>query len=220
MPRRLSPVSDTLRSEGVVVDGPAILEFGPADDRTVMPIYGARVVDVLDDKVLIAYVTGRGGAGKELRLDQDGVTQNTVTGRVRFSSNGTVYVIRAYEDNDGRLLSRYRIDVPAESLVASAEREAGMAYATNTPSDDEILYAGLDADGNVTELVYSSAEGSYIRSSGGWFKLPDDDNETLESLDQVVDVEGVFVETFDKAEESGKTLTQSDVERYSVEETT
>jgi hypothetical protein len=136
-------------------------------------------------------------------------------GTLTFSSYGNIYKVRAFQESDGSWASRFGAVVPVESLEERYMAEVENAFSPNAPADDENLYAAIDENTNeVKYLVYSCASGLYIRSNGGWFALPSDD----ESLDNLIvdEMDPKVIKIFDLAEAENETLMSDDVQKYAV----
>lgn len=94
--------------------------------------------------------------------------------------------------------------------------EVENAFTPNAPANDENLYAAVDDDTNeVKHLVYSNSSGLYIRSNGGWFRLPKDD-ESLDDL-EVMELDPKAIKIYDMAEGNDETLLSDDLKKYEVE---
>jgi hypothetical protein len=89
------------------------------------------------------------------------------------------------------------------------------AFSPNAPADDENLYVAVADSGEVKNLVYSCESGLYIRSNGGWFKLPVGD-ESLDDL-TVMEMDPKIIKVYDMSEADNQTLTADDVRTYEVD---
>jgi hypothetical protein len=147
----------------------------------------------------------------------DEVNVSASKGDITFSSYSRIYTVRAFQDSDGLWASRLRMPVPAEALEELYMAEVAAGFSPGAPGDTENLYAAVEEKTDeVKYLVYSAESGIYTRSSRAWFRLPADDDETLDDL-QVLEVDPKFVKYFDKSEKENKKLTADDVARYEIE---
>lgn len=205
---------ETWATTGRVVDQPSVYEF-PNDEggKFYEPVYsvGTQMIDG-QYHVLLGMV-GKTSAYPIDKLAD--IKVNESKGTLSFSSYGNMYTLRAFQDTDGSWASKFRIDVPAESIEERFMATVEKAFSPNAPADDENLYVAVDDDGKVRELVYSSAAGLFIRSSDSWFKLPVGD-ESLDDL-TVMEMDPKVIKMFDMAEADGAGLMADDVKRFEVE---
>jgi len=146
------------------------------------------------------------------------VTVDRSSGTITFNSYGKAYTVRAFQDSDGSWASTLRVPVPAEALEGMYMRETIMAFSPGDPGDGESLIALLDESAqDVQELVYTSDAGMFSRNNSAWFRVPPEHTE-FDGM-TIVEVSPDFIETFDKAEKSGKPLSREDVERPAKEKT-
>jgi hypothetical protein len=192
--------------------GPAVISARAENSMTMAKaIYGLHVEDV-DGVPHVGAATIEGVRYYPIN-GADDVNVNESRGDITFSSYGTIYTVRAFQDTDGKWASRLRAIVPAEALEEMYMTEVKLAFSPNAPAQDDDLYAAVDEEtSEVKYLVYTSTAGMFIRSSASWFKLPKDD-ESLDGL-EVYEVAPKFIAVFDKAERGSKTLTSEDADQY------
>lgn len=205
---------DTWATTGRVLDQASVYEFPDEDGTTLyQPVYAVEA-RILDGQYHVMLATiGKTSAYPIDKLSD--VRVNEKKGTLSFSSYGNMYTLRAFQDTDGSWASKFQMDVPAESIEERFMAQVQKAFSPNAPADDENLYVAVDDEGVVRNLVYSCADGLYIRSSGSWFKLPVGD----ESLDDmtVMEMDPKVIKAFDSAEETGNELNADAVKRYEVE---
>ena len=197
--------------------GPAVLT-ARGDDGSVLfqPIYGLHV-ETLEDKPHVGVSTISGVKYYPLVRPED-VSVSASRGDITFSSYGTIYTVRAFQDTDGRWASSLGLAVPVEALEEMYMADVKLAFTPNAPAPEDNLYAAVDSkSGEVKYLVYSSEAGMYTRSNRAWFKLPDDDDESLDGL-EVHEVTPKFIKIYDMAEANDETLTSEDTAQYEDEE--
>ena len=197
--------------------GPAVLT-ARGDDGSVLfqPIYGLHV-ETLEDKPHVGVSTISGVKYYPLVRPED-VSVSESRGDITFSSYGTIYTVRAFQDTDGRWASSLGLAVPVEALEEMYMADVKLAFTPNAPAPEDNLYAAVDSkSGEVKYLVYSSEAGMYTRSNRAWFKLPDDDDESLDGL-EVHEVTPKFIKIYDMAEANDETLTSEDTAQYEDEE--
>jgi hypothetical protein len=199
--------------------GPAVLT-ARGDDGSVLfqPIYALHV-ETLEDKPHVGVSTISGVKYYPLVRAED-VRVSESRGDITFSSYGTIYTVRAFQDTDGRWASSLGLAVPVEALEEMYMADVKLAFTPNAPAPEDNLYAAVDSkSGEVKYLVYSSEAGMYTRSNRAWFKLPDDDDESLDGL-EVHEVTPKFIKIYDMAEANDETLTSEDTAQYEDEEST
>ena len=199
--------------------GPAVMT-ARGDDGSVLfqPIYALHV-ETLEDKPHVGVSTISGVKYYPLVRAED-VRVSESRGDITFSSYGTIYTVRAFQDTDGRWASSLGLAVPVEALEEMYMADVKLAFTPNAPAPEDNLYAAVDSkSGEVKYLVYSSEAGMYTRSNRAWFKLPDDDDESLDGL-EVHEVTPKFIKIYDMAEANDETLTSEDTAQYEDEEST
>ena len=199
--------------------GPAVLT-ARGDDGSVLfqPIYALHV-ETLEDKPHVGVSTISGVKYYPLVRAED-VRVSESRGDITFSSYGTIYTVRAFQDTDGRWASSLGLAVPVEALEEMYMADVKLAFTPNAPAPEDNLYAAVDSkSGEVKYLVYSSEAGMYTRSNRAWFKLPDDDDESIDGL-EVHEVTPKFIKIYDMAEANDETLTSEDTAQYEDEEST
>ena len=196
--------------------GPAVLVANTENGSAMLkPIYGLHVEE-LEGTPHVGAATIEGIRYYPLVRAED-VRVSAIRGDITFSSYGTIYTVRAFQDIDGRWASRLKTVVPAEALEEIYMAEVKLAFTPNAPALDDSLYAAIDSESDeVKYLVYSSEAGMYTRSNRGWFKLPVDD-ESLDGL-EVHEVTPKFTKIFDMAEGNEEILTSKDTAQYAGEE--
>lgn len=155
--------------------------------------------DVVLTDTTLTYMTNGIKRGGYLARDQVpyviGPDSNALAVRL---NNDEVYTIRRVTEADGVWASKTAAPAPVDSLEQLAIGGTYMAPGT-FDTTDEALFAALGSDDElVHELVYSSPSGIYVRSSNGWFRMPDDDD-SLDGL-EAIDVTAEFLPVFDQAE--------------------
>lgn len=208
---------ESRRLEDGFLDGPspAIMQYKNELDRVIyVPTYGVKI-ETLDDQPYVAIASVNGARYYRIEDPKD-VTVDETKGQITFSSYGTIYTIRAFQDTDGLWASRLRAAVPSQALEELFMAEVTTAFSPNAPANDENLYAAVDGDTDeVKYLVYSTESGMYTRSNRGWFKVPKDD-ETLDDL-EVYEVSPKFIRIYDMAEGNEEQLLADDVREYEVD---
>lgn len=133
--------------------------------------------------------------------------------KIEFKSQGTMYSVRRFTDDDGFWASTTGESVPAkvleELVMANADALAGDA--TEPTYGPEELYALSDGDGKIVYLVYSGAGQTYTRQDGAWVPLDDPNGDVLDDLYIDYPRPG-FVEYFDKNQKKG--VTTADMEKF------
>jgi hypothetical protein len=151
---------------------------------------------------------------KTVILKVNSLTVTPDASKITLDTDDGELTVRRVMDDDGVWASAVGGLAPADSLeqvYLGGRFMAQVAYSDPTES----LWAALDPDSGVLrELVYSSPSGIYVRSSGGWFKQPDDDI-SLDGL-EAVDVSGDFVPVFDEADNKAEELTRDSVMSYAL----
>ena len=196
--------------------GPAVLT-ARGDDGSVLfqPIYGLHV-ETLEDKPHVGVSTISGVKYYPLVRPED-VSVSESRGDITFSSYGTIYTVRAFQDTDGRWASSLGVAVPVEALEEMYMADVKLAFTPNAPAPEDNLYAAVDSEsGEVKYLVYASEAGMYTRSNRAWFKFPADDD-ALDGL-EVHEVTPKFIKIYDMAEANDETLTSEDTAQYEDEE--
>ena len=204
----------TWATTGRIVDQPSVYEFpGEDGEKLYQPVYAVGVQMIDGQYHVLLAMDGRTSAYPIDKLSD--VKVSAGRGTLSFSSYGNMYTLRAFQDSDGSWASKFRMDVPAESIEERFMAQVEKSFSPNAPADDENLYVAVDDSGVVRNLVYSCTEGLFIRSSGGWFKLPVGD----ESLDDmtVMEMDPKVIKVYDTAEETGNELLDKAVKRYEVE---
>lgn len=213
--KKLNFVPEQDRLTDGFVQGPCVFVTENEDGETVyVPIY-ALTLELIDGQYHVGAAETTGTRYYPIDKVAD-VKISDSRGTLTFASYGNIYKVRAFQESDGSWASRFGAVVPVESLEERYMAEVMNAFSPNAPADDENLYVAIDEDTNeVKYLVYSTASGLYIRSNGGWFRLPEGD----ESLDNLVvnEMDPKVVKIFDISEGNNETLMLDDVSKYEVE---
>lgn len=211
--RTLSTPNDAAAAEGYLITDPGVLE-ATIDGKLIRDTVSyVRVLDD-NDRVFVAVSMYDGSERWREIESRESVEIAPESRAITFSSGGTMYHIRAIEDEDGVWMSPMRASVPAEALEAIVDMEVNMAFSPMAPAADELLFVTIDPDsGAASNLVYSGVGGMFLRDSGGWFKLPADDDTTLDDL-EVVDVKPSIIDAWDEAQKAGEPLTTEVVRQH------
>lgn len=205
---------ETARVSGTIIGGPFVIEWVDDEDNTAAYRSGNTLAvetsDIDGESSSTVFVGNMNGGGTYPLESADDFKVDKKKGIITFNSRGTIYTVRAYQDTDGMWASSLSMNVPAQALEEMVVQEDLNMYSPKGDVTQEELYAAVDpATGTVKYVVYSSPNGMYIRSSGGWFKVPPTD-ESLDGL-EVRDIDKAFIDTFDKAERANEKLTVDDV---------
>lgn len=197
--------------------GPMVLEAKDADgDLGHRAIYSVSVSDE-DDYLYVTTGTFQGAGMYSIKSPSD-VKVDASASKITFESQGTMYIVRKFQDSDGTWASTTGATAPAEALEEIFMNEVTAEVAPESAKDytAEELYALSDNDGKITYLVYSGAGKTYIRKGGKWEVLDDPNGDALDDM-YIQDVLPAFVDVFDKKESKG--LTVDDLVDYETEET-
>jgi len=213
--RKLTLVPDNRRLTEGFVQGPCVFVTEDGEGGAVyVPIYAA-TLEMIDGQYHVGAAQVSGTRYYPIDKVAD-VKINGSRGTLTFASYGNIYKVRAFQESDGSWSSRFGAVVPVESLEERYMAEVENAFSPNAPTDEENLYVAVEEEtSEVKYLVYATASGLYIRSSGGWFRLPQDD----ESLDSLVvhEMSPKVISIFDISEGNNETLMLDDVSKYEVE---
>lgn len=105
--------------------------------------------------------------------------------------------------------------VPSSTTTSESTAGPLPEGATEVPADDTLCVT-VDDDENVLELIYSNADGIYVRDTGEWTLVDTDiDQPTID--DQFwVDVTPDFVAVFDGMMQTEDGLLYADVAKYAA----
>jgi hypothetical protein len=212
--RRLNFIPEDDRIADGFVQGPCVLVTSYADGETVYTPVHAITLELVHGQYHIGAAQISGVRYYPIDKVSDAKISDS-SGTLSFASYGNMYKVRAFQESDGSWASRFGAVVPAESLEERYMAEVENAFSPNAPSDDENLYvATSDGSDEVKYLVYSTTSGLYIRSNGGWFRLPADD----ESLDDLVvhEMSPKVIKIFDMFETDNDILSLEDIAKYEV----
>lgn len=214
--RKLTQPPDAQLEYGYVAWGPCVLESTDDDgDLVFQAAYSPRVETEPDGQVYVCVGRDDGVERQYPVESRDAVEVDPETGTITFSSFGRMYTIRATRDEDGLWASSLAASVPAEAIEKMIDMEVRMAFSPNAPAVDESLFVTVDSDTQeVRDLVYSGIDGTFLRETGGWFKLPADD-ESLDGL-EVIDVDPKLIAAWDKLQAGSDAITVADVKKYEI----
>lgn len=214
----VSPREGRVPSETVYAEGPMVI-VGDDNELNITAVFSVVLVEETEeDGSSRVYVVGD-NPERERYYYLDSVSDfnaDVEDQEITFEAQGTIYSVRRFEDADGLWASATGTPVPAkileeifmDSVNVLAAGEPGANYAP------EELYTLTDDSGNVSFLVYSGANQTFIRKAGAWEPLDDPDGDMLDDL-YIDYVSPEFVDYFDKNEKKG--LTTADVAK-SVED--
>ena len=142
----------------------------------------------------------------------DQITQDTITGRLEFASDGETYRIRELREDDGEWLSSLKVSLPIFALTGLINQGATMA--TNTGLETFTAYA-LDDSVYVVGLIYSNGIGRWSRVDGDWNLLSSTDDIFSTSVAMDLDPKKAdeYIDLFDK-----NYVTITDTEAYELPE--
>lgn len=132
-------------------------------------------------------------------VDSD-ITIDKNTGIITFSTKFADYMIRELREEDGPLVSKYKVPLPVNVLKQNIRQE--MDRSEMTPEDvvTEKLHAvAFEGDNVIVGLIYDNNFGRYSRIDGDWVLMSDIDP----AFDGVVALEisdesaGEFIDLFD-----------------------
>jgi hypothetical protein len=197
---------------GTYVLGPSVVAYKDDNgEKVFIPTYEVST-EMEDDVVHVVVASINGNRYYPLDSVED-ITVNTSKENITFSSYGTIYTVRKFQDTDGVWASALGVSVPSQALEERFMAEVQSAFSPDAPADDENLYAAVDDNTNeVKHLVYSCDSGLFIRDNGAWFKLPADDD-SLDDL-EVHEVVPKFIKIYDISQDSNDTLLVDDIEKY------
>lgn len=166
-----------------------------------------RFTDDPNDYLNIAL--GDDDGAREYPVDLDDTNIDKKTGDITFSVFDGDYIIRKLKPEDGKWVSRLKMDIPVKALeymLNPDERRTPMA------ENRELLtaYSRDDKSGPIFGVEYLNSNlGSFIRSNGLWILLSPEDETFDDMYITVIDPEKAdkFLEAFDKG---GMTVEEAD----------
>lgn len=101
------------------------------------------------------------------------------------------------------------------STTASPETtSADLPNGATEPAEGDSLCATIDSDGNVLELIYSNADGIYIRDGGQWTLVDTDTDQPTIDDQEWFDVTQDFIPVYDELMQTQDAITRDDVVPY------
>lgn len=141
----------------------------PGSTRLILAAYGAEdqsSVEILND------------TGNTEQHETTAITVDPVTARMGFVSDGKTFNIREPRENDGKWLSKFKVELPVEAIRAFAVRGENM-------DPEETLDAfATDDSPYVVGVVYTNGVGRWSRVDSDWILLAADDD-TFDDMDVI-----------------------------------
>ncbi len=162
----------------------------------------------------VAVAVFRNKSSTELTLiTPDGIEQfkvskfedQGVSGRLVFVSSKKSHIWRPFREADGAWVSRYRVALPTDAIIGAIN------FGGEMPSVEALdAYTSDDAP-YVLGVVYSNPQGRWVRNSGRWVSLAQDDD-TYADMNKIViapDKSKDFLSVYDR-----NFVTVSDASEY------
>lgn len=170
-----------------------------------------RVADsVYEDDLHMAY--GEGDS-TSYPVDIEDVSVDPITEEITFSIYDGDYQIRNLKPEDGKWISRLKIDLPTKALE----------YMTSTKEEDQVVsneenllvYSKEANTGPIFAVQYINGFGSFVRVNGRWMMLAPDDESFDDMFTREIDPEKAseFLAEYDKGD-----MTVNQADSYAVQE--